>query len=128
MSFVGDPHRFGKQVRRLSDDQGKVCYEKPRSVRAESLLLGRNSPQNLFQQILGVDFGLNVQEVSEWLGRAEEVPNCVVSASERDLSIPYAEYCGKLLAAATLLGLGDLHSENIRICRVPNGLLPAGGP
>lgn len=120
--LVGDPHNFGKRVRRVSAF-GKNYYQKPRTLFWEYLFFGLNSPlYQLFESVV----------LDTEYGQSFTVAKCVFGLSfksidgDDDIHVEEVTFApnsfgksscmfkfGVLLGYAYLFGIQDLHIENL---------------
>lgn len=104
----GDSHRFGKFVSFHHDDL-TIC--KPRNIDLEYLFLSPKSPLKKFQNELGLKFEDEAYPKSTWSGEVENLTPFITSnfSFNDEILIDVA----KFMATASILGLNDLHKENI---------------
>jgi hypothetical protein len=115
MSFVADPHNFGKQVSRVEGVFGSF-FQKPRPLFWEWLFFGKNSPliplllssgSSSAEKIVSSLFNLDVDLQSE---RSREI----VGADEFEAPTPDELFkFGALIAYCYTFGILDLHEFNV---------------
>lgn len=111
VQFSGDSHRFGKKVSFNFDDPFIL---KPRNVNLEYLFLDPRSPLAPYSEMMGLSFNTTINPMNEWVGECENLSKFSISETELNIhKLIYLKLAGKFLATATLLGINDLHHENI---------------
>lgn len=119
VSSASDAHKGGQHVLFLVDKENpanRIVY-KPRSVAIDAAIVGRDgifaaANQRLAQQ--GIDKKLptmHIAETSDASGQEEYIQKQSVFSPAA--AIKYYEQMGMLEAAARLLGLTDLHQDNV---------------
>jgi lantibiotic modifying enzyme len=117
----GDSHRFGQRVKETQLGDGRA-FIKPRSVLLEQMFLDRSIVRNQLSRFLPYSSILKVQSESTWNGTVSALDgDSHLDPNWANNSEIYAKRCGNLLAVTTLLGLVDLHHENILIVQDRNG-------